>query len=314
MRQMPNGSRTSTGAPDSAETLRANRRIDTGFLRVSGSRPALDYFLHLPPGAGRASRVLVAVHGVSRNAHEHIECLRGLADHHGMVLVAPIFAASSFSDYQRLGREGLGPRADLALIRVLVEVGMQNGLDTSQVDLFGFSGGAQFAHRFAYAHAQRVRRLVLGSAGWYTMPDPGLYYPYGTADAQGLRAVRLNPVGAANLPTLVVVGEYDDREDDEELNRSRVVRRSQGRHRLERALAWTRAMNALAAKHGRDGRVRMQVLPRIGHSFRQAVVQGGLAKYLFDHCVGSPGCPGAPPAGEAMELGEGIREIDCSHT
>ena len=256
---------------------------DAGLRLVSRSHPALVYHLYIPRHRARCSRILVSVHGVSRNAAEHIELLRGLADRHGVVLVAPLFDAESFTDYQRLGRKGAGPRADLALIRVLNEIGMRTGLDTSRIDLFGFSGGAQFAHRFAYAHSQRVRRIALGSAGWYTMPNHLLGYPYGTADAKGLEPVRFNVAAAARLPTLVMVGEYDDREDDEELNRSKIVRQSQGEHRLQRAHAWTSAMNAFARASGSPGCVEMCVLPRIGHSFRQAVLEGGLAQRMFDY-------------------------------
>jgi len=255
-----------------------------GLHLVSGSSRSLRYYLYLPRQPARRQKVLVSVHGVSRNALEHMELLRGFADRHGVALIAPLFTPETFRDYQRLGRKGRGPRADLALIRVLNEIAMETGLDTTKVDMFGFSGGAQFVHRFTYAHSQRVRRLVLGSAGWYTMPDPALPYPYGTADIRGLDAVRFNPAAAARLPTLVVVGGDDNREDDEELNRSRPVLQSQGRHRLERARTWTAAMNALARRQGLPEMAELVVLPGVGHSFRQAVLEGGLAHRLFQHC------------------------------
>lgn len=258
--------------------------IGAGLHRVSGSARSPDYYLYLPRKPEGREPVLVSVHGVSRNALEHIELLHRFADRYGVVLVAPLFTATAFRDYQRLGRKGRGPRADLALIRVLNEIDMTTGIDTSKVAMFGFSGGAQFVHRFSYAHSQRVRSLVLGSAGWYTMPDLSMPYPYGTADARGLDAVRFNVAAAARVPTLVVVGGDDDREDDEELNRSRIVLQSQGRHRLERARAWTAAMNAVAAQHGTPGGAELLVLPGVGHSFRDAVLEGGLGHRLFEHC------------------------------
>jgi pimeloyl-ACP methyl ester carboxylesterase len=254
---------------------------------VSRSRPLLGYHLYLPENQAETGRVLVSVHGVSRNAAEHIALFRELSDAYGVMLVVPEFEAAVYRDYQRLGRKGIGPRADLALIRVLNEVGWHTGADTGKIDLFGFSGGAQFVHRFAYLHSQRVRRIGLGAAGWYTMPDPSLSYPYGAADAKGLDAGRLNVVAMARVPTLVMVGDLDNREDDEELNRTRVVRRTQGRHRVERAVAWTRAMNAVAERVGLPRPVDMVLLPGVDHSFRQAVEQGGLACRLYQHCYGA---------------------------
>jgi pimeloyl-ACP methyl ester carboxylesterase len=254
----------------------------------SKSAPHLTYHLLLPRERHPDGRVLVSIHGVSRNAEEHIELLRPLADRHGVLLVAPVFAADRFRDFQRLGRKGRGPRADLALIRLLNELSIATGWDTSKIDMFGFSGGAQFVHRFALAHPQRVRRLALGAAGWYTMPDDTLSYPYGTADAAGLDAVRLNTVAAARLPTLVLVGERDDRADDEELNRSQMICGSQGDTRLRRAQNWTRAMNSFAASRGEPEQVSMLTLPGVDHSFRDAVIEGGLAAHVFRHCYEAP--------------------------
>jgi len=254
----------------------------------SRSAPHLPCHLFLPREPHPEGRVLVSVHGVSRNAEEHIELFRPLAERCGVILIVPIFATDTFRDFQRLGRKGRGPRADLALIRLLNEIGRATRRDTSQFDLFGFSGGAQFAHRFALAHPQRVRRLALGAAGWYTMPDDSLRYPYGTGDSSGLDAVRLNVIAAARLPTLVLVGECDNRDDDEELNRSRIVCRSQGGNRLQRARTWTQAMNSFATGRGEPEKATLMALPGVDHSFRDAVVEGDLANHLFRHCYGAP--------------------------
>lgn len=253
-------------------------------FRASKTQPSLGYYLYRPQRQRRRDRFLVSVHGVSRNAKEHIELFQPYADRYGVLLLAPLFEPEDFWDYQRLGRKGKGPRADLALIRLLNEIMAQTGWDTSKVDLFGFSGGAQFAHRFVFAHPQRVRSIGLGAAGWYTMPDNRLSYPYGTANAQGLEAVRLNAAAAARLRTLVMVGELDSSDDDEELNKARIVRETQGENRLQRAYAWSNAMNALAIQHGAAGCVDMVELAKVDHSFREAVLKGGLATRLFNHC------------------------------
>jgi len=269
--------------------------------------PHLTYHLLLPRERHPQDRVLVSVHGVSRNAEEHIELLRPLAERYGVLLVAPVFAADRFRDFQRLGRKGRGPRADLALIRVLNELNISTGWDTSKIDMFGFSGGAQFAHRFALAHPQRVRRLALGAAGWYTMPDDTVPYPYGTGEVPGLDAVRLNAVAAARLPTLLLVGERDDRDDDEELNRSQIVCGSQGGNRLRRAHSWARAMNSFAAGRGELEQVSLVTLPGVAHSFRDAVIEGGLAAHVFSHCYAAP-APTRLRLPSDTELGNGYVE------
>jgi pimeloyl-ACP methyl ester carboxylesterase len=229
-----------------------------------------------------STRTLVCIHGVSRNATEQISLLRPYAGQHGFALIAPLFEPTTFGDYQRLGRRGHGPRADLALIKMLRIISSRTGLNTDKVALFGFSGGAQFAHRFAFAHSQRVNAMILGAAGWYTMPDTKERYPFGIADSRGLDSIRFNVRAAARLPTLVVVGSQDAAEDDQELNRSTKVLPTQGPHRLARAKTWVNAMRNYASHHGSTADVRLRQLPGIGHSFRDAVLGGELGELIFE--------------------------------
>ena len=276
--------------PSGAEHPAVKATADDGVLSlVSGSAPYLSYYLYVPRTGKELGTVLVAVHGVSRNAREQIDAFREMADEKGVTLVAPVFSREVFTDYQRLGRRGRGPRADLALIRVLNDVGSRLGCDTSKVDIFGFSGGAQFAHRFAFAHPQRVRQLVLGAAGWYTMPDRSVSYPYGIGDSRGLDAVSFRASYIARTQVLVVVGQEDNEAHDDELNRSRMVTKGQGENRVQRAFAWTDAMNRLAHRCGECNSAEMMLLPGVGHSFSQAVSEGNLVQHLSRFLYSNPG-------------------------
>ena len=139
--------------------------------------PALRYFVYLPQKCSGYTSQFVSVHGVSRNAREHAERFSPLAEEYGVVLVAPLFSRRHFCDYQRLGREGGGRRADHAIQQITREIEYLTGADSSKISMFGFSGGGQFAHRYAMAYPDRVRQLVIGAAGWYTYPDDSRKYP-----------------------------------------------------------------------------------------------------------------------------------------
>lgn len=301
-------------APDGSKGSRINLddpSAEEPVLRlVSRLAPHLQYYLYVPRGVAVRRRVLVTVHGVSRNAEEQIQLFRRQADRYGVVLMAPVFSRESFRDYQRLGRRGRGPRADLALIRELNSIGMRLDIDVSRVNMFGFSGGAQFAHRFAFAHPQRLGHLVLGAAGWYTMPDKSVAYPMGIGEPRGLGAVSFNSAMISRLRAQVIVGQEDDRSDDEELNRSEAVCRVQGENRVQRARAWTRAMNALAERYdGLEG-VEISLLPGVGHSFSQAVSEGGLAERVFKFCYESTGLNVPSRAPQFETGGRGVRLSD----
>lgn len=243
-------------------------------LRRTRAEPRIRYYCWAHPEPRPGAPWLVAAHGISRDPRELIQRLRPAAAAAGLSLVAPHFDPVGFPRYQRLGLKGDGPRADLGLLGILDELRALGA--GPQVDLFGFSGGAQFAHRFALVHPQHVRRLGLAAAGWYTLPDPRRAYPYGLRPLDPPESVPFRLPEFLRLRKLVLVGS-EDRVRDGALRTGRRLDREQGRNRLERALRWTRRLHAAAEELGIDvPPVPLHVLPRTGHSFEEAVLLGGL--------------------------------------
>lgn len=148
------------------------------YQAIPGS-PVREYFVYVPHHADAHSPVIVLVHGIARNAVEHVFRFRGEADRSGAILIAPHFAKDAYSQYQQVVDPRSGIRADLALFDVLDAVASQTGVSLERIHLFGFSGGAQFAHRFMMLHPERVAAVAIAAAGWYTLPAPSLQYPYG---------------------------------------------------------------------------------------------------------------------------------------
>jgi pimeloyl-ACP methyl ester carboxylesterase len=244
-----------------------------------------DHYLHIPPGCSPAALarlpVLVMVHGISRNAAE--QALRasqsGLDD---MVIVAPLFERRGMGRYQQLAPGSAGLAADTALINLLDWLAGE-GFAAGRIHLFGFSGGAQFAHRFALLHPQRVARLCVAAAGWYTMPDPATAWPAGLA-ATPLPA---NLAGLLAVPTLVIVGRGDNLRTGS-LNQSPAIDQQQGRHRVARARTWTRALHATARTQGVACAARLQIVPANRHHFEAYASQGGMFDHLAAWLRGGP--------------------------
>lgn len=241
----------------------------------------LAYQVYLPAGEPKPVHVMVVVHGISRNVNEHLSAMRAWADEYRIALVLPRFDALEFHDYQRLGRDGYGPRADHAMLIMLEQVSQQLGLDTSTVDLFGYSGGAQFAHRFAMVHPQRIRRLGLGSSGWYTWPTMEVPYPFGVAASAGLADTHLNLDEFLRIPICVFVGERDTRRDGA-LNTSKIIDEMQGHNRRQRAINWVRALRDSAEQRDIGLSLQFTELPNTTHAYRRAVTRGGLIARLFE--------------------------------
>jgi len=244
-------------------------------------RPARDrYYLYIPqrPLAGR---VVVAVHGIGRGAREQATLLAPMAESRGAILIAPLFDADRFPDFQRLGRAGKGERADLALERIVSDAEESLGTPLGPLSLFGFSGGGQFAHRYALAHPARIAKMVVAASGWFTAPDADEPYPYGTAPCRALPDLRFDLDGFLRIPMLVVASRKD-RQRDANLRRGRKLDAAQGRNRLERARQWVTHVRREAKSRGIDNRCRFRSLRRSGHDFGDAVRRDGLDELIFD--------------------------------
>lgn len=254
--------------------------------RTLADDPRQSYFLYIPCSGGATARIFVTVHGISRNAREHAERFAPFAERYGVVLIAPYFSHDRFPDYQRLGRKGRGERADVALDRIVAEVGRLTDAQIGKLFLFGYSGGAQFVHRYALAHPERVAKVALGAAGWYTFPDSSVKYPKGIAPTKNLPDITFDPARFLTIPTCVLVGERDVRQDVA-LNKSPAIAQQQGVTRLERGAHWIGAMTRAAAAHGLDTSYTFHTLLRSRHSFTKSMGRGKMGEIVFDCLFGN---------------------------
>lgn len=252
------------------------RLCDRPLFRSLPGEPQRDYFLLVPATARPGARVLVLVHGISENALVHVLRFAGLARRHGFVLVAPLFHKRVYGRYQQLVDQKHGARADLALLDILDAVGRDVTAAVDRVSLFGFSGGAQFAHRFAFVHSERVEACACASAGWYTLPEPQVRYPEGLERAPTAGRA-LVPDAIREIPFHVLVGDRDTARDSS-LRTSEQLDATQGRDRLERAQRWFAAMQAWGASPAST----FTLLPGVGHCFVNAVERAGLDELVVE--------------------------------
>lgn len=241
------------------------------FNRLPGI-PERQYYSFIPQTIRPGSVPLVLVHGISRNASEIILRFSDLADQLGVPLIAPLFEKRAFGMYQQVVDPKRGTAADQALFDILRHAQGMWGIETERFDLLGFSGGAQFAHRFALLHPNSVRSCVPVSAGWYTWPDHELNWPMGLAGPPQAEKSR----SSIAMPAYHIVVGQRDTANDAALRRSVEIDQRQGDNRLERAKRWHRAMQDA----GLNDQGSLTVLPRTRHNFSRAE-QNGLAEMSF---------------------------------
>ncbi|MCP5149830.1 MAG: hypothetical protein H6983_22820 [Ectothiorhodospiraceae bacterium] len=255
--------------------------------RPGRGRGNLPCWLAMPRERDSAAEPLVAVHGILRRADDQATLLGERAAASGRVVVAPLFDERRWPRYQQVVR---GKRADLALLALMADLRLAGTVATRRFELVGYSGGAQFAHRFAMLYPHLVSRLTVVSAGWYTFPDAAPF-PYGLAPRPG-RTGDWGPQLAAGLeqflriPITVCVG-AEDTERDDNLRGGDAIEAQQGGNRVTRATRWVAALEAAARAHGISPSIELVALPDCGHDFRQCVRRGGLDRIaLGEHRAG----------------------------
>lgn len=253
-------------------------------VRQDGS--AQSYYVYVPSAGGEGAPLFVVVHGISRNAQVQANAFPELCEKFGVVMAVPVFGVDA-RDYQRLGRSGRGPRSDAALDAVVEEVAMRTGCKASSFYLFGFSGGAQFAHRYTLAHPHRVTRLVVAGSGWYTFPNPRARFPYGIRRSPELPGVRFDPEEFLRVPITVMIGERDV--ETKSLRKTPRVNRQQGRTRVERAQRWVEAMREAAQSRGLEPQVTLEMIPDGQHDFAHLMKSGNLGERTFARLFDAPG-------------------------
>jgi pimeloyl-ACP methyl ester carboxylesterase len=228
------------------------------------------------PGRAQRPKPLVALHGISRDALALWRAFGPLAAGDGRALLVPRFTQRDWPQFQQIGRV----RPDLVLLDLL----QQAGLVKERVDLFGFSGGAQLAHRFAMLYPHRVATLHLAAPGWYTLPDTTVPWPLGLKPGpdrrlRGFDAAALSRLQLRHYLGLKVrlwVGELDvDR--DASLRQTDALDALQGKTRLDRAAAYAEAFRRAARAQGITPDIDLTVLPGCGHDFSDCARIGNLA-------------------------------------
>lgn len=244
----------------------------------------LRYLVATPQKSDPLLAPLIAIHGISRDAKGMLaQITQRLTSSTNQIIIAPIFDRKNWKGYQRVIDTC---RADLALLSLLDTIRTNQIADTSKIELFGYSGGAQFAHRFALFYPHLIKKVMLCSAGWYTFPDEN-EYPYGLALPQkempGFNAFTWkNLANFLRLEIQVCVGE-NDTIVDANTRTGKDIDKQQGRNRLQRARNWVKALMSAADKLGIHPQISLHELEGCGHDLNDCIVYGNLLDHLFSN-------------------------------
>lgn len=222
--------------------------------------------------ARKACPLVIAMHGVTRNALQTRDNWLDLAEKHSLLVIAPYLDRKRFPTrlYQQGGVVGEPDRAQWLypmIERLYDHLVAEKRAEANGYILFGHSAGAQFVHRFVMAMPDaRYRLAIIGNAGFYTLPTSkaeagGHEFPF------SLDRTPISPAERAKAlqrPMLVMLGDADIDPNHYQLNNSRGAK-AQGPHRFARGNFFFAAAEAEARRLGVPFGWTKIVVPGVAH-------------------------------------------------
>lgn len=240
-------------------------------------------FYYSPKAASPDMPIVVMLHGANRDASAYTDDLINAATVFGCRIIAPEFDKE---DYQGTEKYNLGNVYDknkktflnpdkwsFSLIEPLFDhVVGQIKSNNKGYYLLGHSAGAQFAHRFLmYVKQPRVIKVAFANAGWYTLPDSNIDFPYG---------IKNSPVGQEQLSrffstkVFVLLGMDDVKTDDNSYNTGDEAE-AQGKTRFDRGKYYYKFAKAKAEEMKLPFNWTEIHVPNVGHD------NGNMGKFAF---------------------------------
>jgi hypothetical protein len=218
--------------------------------------------------------IVFVFHGMNRNAGDYRESWEGFADTDGLLIVCPEFTDAKYpgSRYYNTGnimdktngKGNLQPKDEWVfpvVDRVIRDVKTRMGAENSPVAVFGHSAGAQMVHRYALFGGPTEASLIMpANAGWYTMPDENVRFPYGL-DGVPLSDEEL--AAAFAKPVVILLGEADTKRTEN--LRQTPEADAQGMNRLERGKNFFAIAQEKAAEMGVPFNWQAATVSGVGH-------------------------------------------------
>ncbi|WP_339614036.1 T9SS type A sorting domain-containing protein [uncultured Winogradskyella sp.] len=223
------------------------------------NRPPIEVFYHIPAGDITTMPILMAFHGADRDGGPHRDYWIAMANENGFIVIAPEFSSANYpglgDNYlmANIFDDGDNPSPETfnsenewtfsTLDPIFETVKAAISGTQEKYSAWGHSGGAQFLHRFVtYLPNSNLDVAVCSNAGWYTVPENGVSFPYGIDNGQ-LPTVDLT---AAFSRKLIVHLGQNDNDPNSGLRRNDVVDAQQGVHRFERGQYYFNTSQATA--------------------------------------------------------------------
>lgn len=245
-------------------------------------------FTYRPEGDITKMPILFVMHGTLRNADTYRDNWIELAEKYDLLIITPEFSDEDFPGSRGYNLGGMfdsegNPVEEQYWAYSLIEPIFDRVLELANseqetYDIFGHSAGAQFTHRLLlFKENLRANYVISSNAGWYTMPDFEIEFPY------GLKNTALNEESLKQRlehTMLIQLGEEDNNPNHRYLRTSPEAMK-QGEHRFERGHKFLKEAENLSRQNGAGLQWFIRTVPGVGHNNAEMAVD--IARYLYEN-------------------------------
>lgn len=252
----------------------------------------LEVYYYVPSKYSSESRILIVMHGNGRSAQKYRDAWIDIAEKANVLLIVPEFSRKHFpkdQDYNmghmfkmdekdRILARNAEPTWSYSLIDPIFEFTKQKFNNSSKsYFIYGHSAGSQFVHRFLFFKPKaKVAKAICANAGWYTMPDFNIEFPYGLKKTE-CKIENLKELFKKQV--IILLGDADTDENHPQLRRTPEAMK-QGKHRFERGQNFFKACQKLADSLETPFNWKLVTVPGVAHSNRK--MAPAAAKVLFE--------------------------------
>ena len=267
-----------------AQNLNSN---STGSFTYTPNGPLsdqpVDVYYNIPPGDITTMPILFSFHGAGRNAVDYRDYWINMSNTNGFIVIAPEFSTdfypglgddylmgNVFDDGDNPTSESRNPENEwtFSIIEPLFDY-IKADISGNQMSYraWGHSGGSQFLHRFLFFKPNsRLEVAVCSNAGWYTVPEVGVSFPYGIDNSE---LPESNITHAFETKLIVHLGESDTNQNSSGLRHNTVVDNQQGLNRFVRGNYFFNTSEAEAEDMDVTFNWEIDTVPNVGHNAQQ---------------------------------------------
>ena len=269
----------STFSPNPDPIIPAQISTGNGMFIYSRNNIDFEVFYYVPENYNASSKIVFVLHGGSRDAESARNNMISKSIEYNFIVIAPKFSSDDFplGDGYNLGNvyydgdnpspETLNDEEDWAfsIIEPIFDSVKNSLLITEEkYHMLGFSAGAQFVHRYLlFKPNARFDKVVSAAAGWYTVPDFIIPFPYGYNNSI-LTSTNLNQLLSNNL--YVQVGALDNNPNSPGLRHNEYAD-AQGLNRVTRAVNFYETGQGLSIQNNLNFNWSIHIVQGAYHSF-----------------------------------------------